>query len=132
MKRIVFVTAFALLAQSQSLFPVKTVTPGTVHVSYSSSELLDIIANTPNVVVDFSASWCGPCKRMEPILNSLAAEFPTIAIIKVDVDLFDNVGAVHNVMSYPTFVFFKNGKKVSSQVGSKSPKEFKSLLTRYF
>lgn len=132
MKRIILATACALLAPSHSLFPAKSVTPGTVYVSYSSVELLDIIASTPNVVVDFSASWCGPCKRMEPILNSLATEFPTIAFIKVDVDSFDDTSKIHNVRSMPTFVFFKNGKKTGSVSGAQSSKEFRSLLTRYF
>ena len=132
MKRIIIATAFVLVAQSHVALPAKSVTPGQVYAAHSSSEVLDIIESTPNVVVDFSASWCGPCKRMEPILHALAAELPTITIITVDVEDFDDTSKIHNVKRMPTFVFFKSGKKVGFTTGEQSRKEFKSLLTRYF
>jgi len=132
MKRILLITALCVLAHNNFIMPASSVIAGKVSTPANSTELQTIIANTPNVVIDFSATWCEPCKRMEPILHKLAEEFTNITFIKVDVYTFDNVSAIHNVRSMPTFVFFKNGKKVGDITGAQTPKEFKSLLTKYF
>jgi thioredoxin 1 len=71
------------------------------------------------VLVDFWATWCGPCKQVAPILEKLAKEFSgKVRIAKVDVDENQALAQDFQVMSIPTLMFFKNGKIVGQQVGA--------------
>ena len=63
-------------------------------------------------LVDFSATWCGPCKRALPVLEKLAAQYTKIKFLKVDVDTYPEITSFNNVESMPTFIFFKEGKNV--------------------
>lgn len=65
-------------------------------------------------VVDFYAEWCGPCKMLAPVLESLEDK---INVIKVDIDKFEKLAFDYRIMSVPTLVFFKDGKKVREEVG---------------
>lgn len=60
------------------------------------------------VVVNFHATWCGPCKMIGPKVEDLAKEFNNILILKVDVDECEDVAVEYNITSMPTFVFIKN------------------------
>ena len=72
-------------------------------------------------LVDFYASWCYPCKVLEPVVDSLAEKVP---LLRVDVDK-DNVEAFkYEVMSIPTIILFKDGREVKRWVGVKTGKEF--------
>ena len=62
-----------------------------------------------NVLVDFYANWCGPCKMLGPILEEVS---DLIQIVKVDVDNFEEISKKYRVMSIPTIVLFKNGEKI--------------------
>lgn len=71
------------------------------------------------VVIDFYASWCGPCKEMEPHLRKLVTQYKDQAIvIKVNVDKFSDICDYYKVRSMPTFVFIKNQRCVSSFAGA--------------
>ena len=69
------------------------------------------------VVVDFFATWCGPCKMISPILEKVASEHPEVKVIKVDVDDFTNIAREYGVSSIPTLILFKNGELVDRKVG---------------
>ncbi len=62
------------------------------------------------VVIDFFATWCGPCKRVAPLFEELSTTFPSITFLKVDVDEAEALSGQYEVESLPTFVFLKDGK----------------------
>ncbi len=61
------------------------------------------------VVIDFFATWCGPCKRIAPVYISLAEKFPSITFLKCDVDEAEEVSLKYIIESLPTFIFLVNG-----------------------
>ncbi|MDR3179609.1 MAG: thioredoxin [Holosporaceae bacterium] len=71
------------------------------------------------VVVDFYAEWCGPCRMISPFLEDIQAELK-IDIVKVDIDVSPDTASNYNIMSIPTLVIFKNGEKISTNVGAAS------------
>lgn len=68
-------------------------------------------------VVDFFATWCGPCKMLGPVLEELAKEKSEVKFIKVDVDQQEELARRYGVMSVPTLLFFKDGVLVEQSVG---------------
>ncbi len=73
--------------------------------------------NSEYALVDFFATWCGPCKMMGPVLESVSSNRDNIKIIKVDVDKFESLARTYGVMSIPTLILFKNGQVVDKKVG---------------
>lgn len=69
------------------------------------------------VLVDFFATWCGPCKMLAPELVEFAERDPNITIVKVDVDKFNSLAAQYNVRAVPTLVYFNDGKIVRTTSG---------------
>jgi thioredoxin 1 len=78
-----------------------------------------VLAQAGAVVVDFSASWCPMCNMMEPIVQAVAQlpEFATVKFVSVNVDKYKDVATEYGVSAIPTFVFFKDGKQIDSQIG---------------
>jgi thioredoxin 1 len=70
-----------------------------------------------SVFVDFTATWCGPCRMIAPVYESLAAEFPWCEFIKIDVDQNQEVSAWAGVMSMPTFKVYRAGSEVGALKG---------------
>ncbi|XP_008807864.2 thioredoxin H2-1 [Phoenix dactylifera] len=71
------------------------------------------------MVIDFSASWCGPCRFMEPVFNAMAAKYTDVVFVKIDVDELSEVAQQWRVQAMPTFVLVKGGGEVGRVVGSK-------------
>jgi len=82
----------------------------------------------PTVLVDFYADWCGPCRRLSPILEELSNENDSIKIVKVDVDKAENISKEFGIMTIPTIMVFKDGKSVSSKVGLLSKDELLEMM----
>jgi len=74
------------------------------------------------VVVDFTASWCGPCQRIAPIFVKLAEEMPDVVFVKVDVDENEQVAQACGIQAMPTFQFYKKGEKVHEFSGASEDK----------
>ncbi len=71
------------------------------------------------VLVDFSATWCGPCQMMGPVMEKLATEFEGKAkVAKVDIDECSDLAMKYNIMSVPSMLFFKNGEIKDQVVGA--------------
>ncbi len=69
------------------------------------------------VVVDFFATWCGPCKLLGPIIEELAKEEENVKFIKVDVDQFEDLARAYGIMSVPTVIYFRDGEVVDQTIG---------------
>ena len=81
------------------------------------------------VVVDFSATWCGPCQQLAPIIDELAKEYAGVVKIgKVDTDASPEAASTYDIMSVPTVIFFKGGKKVDSVLGLQPKAELKKKI----
>ena len=95
------------------------------------SKFLDIINKDKPVLVDFFATWCGPCQTMAPILKQVKDELgKKVTIIKIDVDKNQALASKFQVRGVPTFVLFKNGKQVWKQAGLVSKKDLISKLSQ--
>ena len=77
-------------------------------------------------VVDFYAEWCGPCKMMGPVLESLEST----NVIKVNVDENEELSATYRIMSIPTLIFFKDGEKKEEVVGFHSKEQIEEILNK--
>jgi len=83
----------------------------------------EVLGNDAPVLVDFSATWCAPCKKLEPIVHELAGEYAgRLKVVRVDVDNARNTAARFGVMSVPTVMLFKGGQ-VKDQVIGVLPKK---------
>merc|ERR1711937_613323 len=74
------------------------------------------------VVVDFTATWCGPCQRIAPVFVKLAEEMPDVVFVKVDVDENEETAGACGIQAMPTFQFYKNGSKVHEFSGASEEK----------
>lgn len=84
------------------------------------------------VLVDFFATWCGPCKMLTPVLEELSEELAgKIEIVKVDVDQSSNLAMRFNIMSVPTMLIFKNGQGVGTLQGYASKPQLLEKLQQY-
>ena len=79
--------------------------------------LNEAIAGSPYAVIDFFATWCGPCKMLAPILSEVEKETTGVAFFRVDVDQAPDLARRFGIMSIPTLVFLKNGEEVGRSVG---------------
>ncbi len=78
----------------------------------------DVEKSDKVVLVDFYATWCGPCKMQAPIIDKIAEEkIPNLNVFKVDVDELTDVAVKYNITSIPTLMLFKNGNVVERWVG---------------
>lgn len=76
------------------------------------------------ILVDFYADWCGPCKRLAPLLEELTE----VDVLKVNVDLFDSLSRSYGIMSIPTLILFDNGKEIKKTIGFKTKEEIKEFI----
>ncbi|XP_061337005.1 thioredoxin H2-like [Gastrolobium bilobum] len=82
------------------------------------------------MVIDFTATWCGPCKYMDPIIQEFAAKYTEVEFIKIDVDELMGVTQEFQVQAMPTFILMKKGKVVDKVVGARK-EELQKLIEKH-
>ncbi len=78
----------------------------------------EVVQSDRPVLVDFSATWCGPCKKLEPVVHEIADDYKgRLKVVKVDIDKAPGIAAKFAVMSVPTLVLFRDGKVMDQLIG---------------
>ncbi|MEW6131511.1 MAG: thioredoxin [Acidobacteriota bacterium] len=98
----------------------------------SSSQFLTLIEGERIVLADFFATWCGPCKAMEPVIERLAEQLaPSVEVVKINIDNCPELAQQFGVRGVPSFLVFSNGKLGERAVGIISEKALTSLIEPY-
>ena len=85
----------------------------------TNTNFSELLQGNNLIIVDFWATWCGPCRMLSPILDEEEEEMAgQISVVKVNVDDADEIAAQYRIMSIPTLLFFKNGQLVDKTVGA--------------
>ncbi|MBR5301624.1 MAG: thioredoxin [Clostridia bacterium] len=102
-------------------------------VQHFTSETFEkAIAGEQAVLVDFWATWCGPCRMIAPVIEEVAGEFEGRAVIgKVDVDEEPGLAQRFGVMSIPTLIVLKGGKVVEQAVGARGKADVAAMISRH-
>lgn len=88
----------------------------------------EVLESEKTVLVDFYAEWCGPCKRLSPIVEEVAKEEEEVKFVKMNIDNCEDIAIEYQVMSIPTLVVMKNGKEVNRSVGLIDKEQVKELI----
>lgn len=88
----------------------------------------EVLESDKIVLIDFYAEWCGPCKMLSPIVESVASEEKSTKFVKMNVDNCEDIAIKYEVMSIPTLVVIKDGKEINRSVGLIDKTRIKELI----
>lgn len=88
----------------------------------------EVLKSEKTVLLDFWASWCGPCRMVSPIVDEIAKEYPEYMVGKVNVDEQPELAAAFEVMSIPSLFVLKDGKVVNTSIGAKPKAQILQML----
>jgi thioredoxin 1 len=102
---------------------------GTAKAVTDDSFVSDVLQSDKLVLVDFWAEWCGPCRKVAPVLEEIAREMgDKVTVVKLDIDANPETARAYRVMSVPTLTIFKGGKPVQSVAGAKPKADIVKLI----
>ena len=88
----------------------------------------EVLKESKTVLIDFLASWCGPCRMLSPVVDQIAEERQDIKVCKVNIDEQPELAQKFGIMSIPTLLVFRDGKQVNSSVGVRPKQDILNLL----
>lgn len=100
-----------------------------IHVTKDNFD--EIINGDKLVLVDFFATWCGPCKMLAPIVEQVSEQFDDVIFAKCDVDECMEQAQKYGIMSVPTIILFKGGKELERDIGLKTKERIEQLIKFY-
>jgi thioredoxin 1 len=96
------------------------------------TQLDQIISENENVVVDYFAEWCGPCKMLLPVLDAVSTEVNNVTICKVNVDDNSEIAKEIGIRSIPTVMYYKNGDNVATKMGYMTKPQLLQIFNENF
>ncbi len=99
-----------------SLCSQKTTSQNLIYL-HQQTKSLNAFITTGDVILDFYADWCNPCKRMSPLIDAVAALMPQFTFIKINRDNFRDLAKSYNITSIPTLIFLRDGKEIGRYDG---------------
>ena len=96
----------------------------------NSAAEFDAAIKEGTVLVDFFATWCGPCKMLSPVLEEVANENPNISILKIDVDEVGELAARYGIQAIPTLMLFKNGQRIETRMGYQNKNQLLAFINQ--
>ena len=94
-------------------------------IHLEDENLEDLINNNKILIVDFFATWCGPCKMLSPVLEEISKE---VTVVKIDVDKHEQLARDYGIMSVPTLIFFKDKNEVDKYIGFIPIEKIKQII----
>lgn len=92
---------------------------------------VEVLKENGVVVVDFWATWCGPCKMIAPVIEELASDMKDVKFVKVDVDKNPSVANQYRIASIPTIMMFRDGKVVDTVVGFRPKSDIENTIKKH-
>ena len=96
----------------------------------SNKEEFDSDIQNGLVLVDFFATWCGPCKMLSPVLEEVAEENPDLLVLKIDVDEVGELAARYGIQAIPTLMLFKNGQRIETRMGYQNKNQLLAFINQ--
>jgi thioredoxin 1 len=100
----------------------------------TENDIDKVFSNNELVVIDFWASWCGPCKMLLPTIEELSIDYENdskVGIYKINVDENRNISSKHNIRSIPAVLFFKNGVEIDRFIGYKNKEVIREMIENF-
>ena len=103
-------------------------------IEITENDIDKVFSNNELVVIDFWASWCGPCKMLSPTIEELSRDYENdnmVGIYKINVDENRDISFKHNIRSIPAVLFFKNGIEIHRFIGYKNKEDIKKMIEEF-
>ena len=96
----------------------------------SDGDFQNAINSNSNVIVQFSADWCGPCKRLSPVLENFASSREDLSVFKVDVEQSQILAEQFEIKSIPKVVLFRNGSQINESIGMMNEEKLQNFIAQ--
>lgn len=100
-------------------------------IDYQGQNYQEVIGQQGLVVVQYYATWCGPCKMLKPVLEQIGTEMTDVKFFRVDIDLFRNQAIEAGIKSVPTVVLYKDGEEVDRQSGYQPKERIQAWMNQF-